>query len=151
MFGDNLKDIQFSQWLCKEYKISDLKEILEWRGSKQGRPVKITKYTKIKVQDFWRENSIISVDHRNMRHFVRVAAKNVPKIATELLDHDAKVTKVTAKRGWKYQADRYVTTKTYRKLYQKFVSLNGPVLSYGSFVQLKPLLVKKRVACVSHA
>ena len=113
LFGDNLKDIQFSQWLCKEYKISDLTEILEWHGSKQGRPVKITKDTKIKVQDFWRENSIIRVDRRNMRHFVRVAAKNVPKIASELLDHDAKVTKVTAKRGWKYQADRYVTTKTY--------------------------------------
>ena len=72
-FGDNLKCDFYAEWLAQEIGICSLQElhnILRHKDTKSilGRPCNITVETKLKVQDYWKANSVISVDRRNQRN-----------------------------------------------------------------------------------
>ena len=95
---------------------------------------------KKKVQQFWKKNSVISVDRRNGRNTMKIAKKNIAKPVRELLDQDENVTYVETKRGWKLQTDRYVYTKPVRVLYKDFTALHGKI-SLGNFQQLQPFYI----------
>ena len=121
--------------------VNDLFKCTE-KKSTQGRPVKLTKELKLKVQEFWRKNSIISVDRRNLRNVVMIVSKNVKRVAADLLDDNDMVTKVKTKRGWKYEAERYISTRTFRYLYLKFISQNeDDSISFGTFFQVRPFYI----------
>ena len=106
----------YAEWLAQEigiYNLQELHNILRHKDTKSilGRPCSITVETKLKVQDYWKANSVISVDRRNQRNNIRVAKKSVSKIACDVLDKDGRVTLVETKCGWKFQSDKYIYTK----------------------------------------
>ena len=76
------------------------------KASMLGRPAKISKEHKIIIQEYWKRDTVSSVDRRNLRNCVQKIFKNINKIARNVLDQDKLVIVVTTKRGIKYRAER---------------------------------------------
>ena len=47
------------------------------------------------------------------------------------------------KRGYKLQAYKRITTKSYKSLHQDFQKLYNPTISYGSFINLKLFYISR--------
>ena len=140
--GDEFQNPTFAMWLGAELGLNDLHNFLKFSSAKSttGRPPVITKDTKTVVQTFW-NHSIISVDRRNLRNSVNISKKKVSKVAVDVTEEDILVTVASTKRGFKYKADRYISTKSYLLLYKKFCDTHNIKISYGNFVQLKPFYI----------
>ena len=136
MFKNDMDNL-FTTWLSYELGFKtheDFHEYLKFvekvytRNSSRAR---ILTSDAESVHSFYKEHSIISVDRQNDRHMVHI--KN-----TKL--HELSRTVVETKFGPKLQANRYVYTKSTRKLYNSYLKEHDFV-SYASFLRLKPFYI----------
>ena len=87
---------------------------------------------------FWFTHSIITVDRRDDRNKVIIAPSKIYPSARCFISQDKNI---TVNEKGKYQAHRYVYTKSVRHLHAKYVNDNEYV-SRGIFHRLKPFSIQ---------
>ena len=88
------------------------------------------------VYNFWKVNSEISLHRSKGRHLVNISKENVLNQVVDLNDSD--ISTVETKRGFKIQAHKRITTKSYKNLHKDFQQLYNSTISYGTFTNVKP-------------
>ena len=89
---------------------------------------------------FWKENSIISVDRRNDRHYVKVSPHKLHRLTRDIDDYNVK--KFTTEKGKeKLKGHKHIYTKSVKGLHEEFTLKTGDSISLSSFYLLKPFYV----------
>ena len=105
---------------------------------------------RVKVYNYWKPNSIISVDRRNGRHQVRISKEKMRYLCQDIPDDD--ISSVPTKQGIKFEGHCHIYTKPVRNLHACFISENS-YISYVSFLALKPFYIfppteKEKESCM---
>ena len=138
VFSEDLKNDMFSEWLSNLLGFRsdiDFRDFLEYADkeiSQRGRKShKLDAQIALKVYQFWKNNSIISIDCRNDRNVVRISKAKVNSLCRDI--EDSNVSPVQTKFGEKLQAHRYIYMKSICKMYTSFIKSNNKYVSMSTF------------------
>ena len=128
-FGGKSVEVDFQMWLVDALKLKDRNELIIFLSYSAKESSAITprgrKLLSISEHEsaynFWEVNSEISIHRSNGRHFIKISKEN---ILTQVSDiQDSNISTVETKRGYKLQAYKRITTKSYMSLHQDFQKL----------------------------
>ena len=147
-FDEKLAERSFFVWLGRELSIGGEKQFKDFLSyatkdkyygyAKYHVNLTISFDLRVKVYEYWKNNSIISVDRRNDLYKIRTSKKKISNLAKDIIDDD--VNSVVTKRGVKLEARRYIYTKPVRTLHSAFIDGND-YISLGTFWSLKPFYI----------
>ena len=145
IFRSNLEDDKFVSWFSAEMNFKDVnsfKHFMIYANTSTpviGRPVRITQSVAQNIYNFWKENSIISVDRRNNRNVVKIKQEKINQHVRHIEDSRVKVVMTNGRE--KLHGDRYIYTKSVRELYREYVLKFGDEVSQTMFFKLKPFYI----------
>ena len=145
-FGEKLDDEKFFQWLSEYLKFSSADEFRNYlkyadiNAPFRGRKTKITKDIAVRIHNFWKENSIITVDRRNDRHDIKISPHKIHKLVRDI--EDSNIEQFRNEKGKeKLKGHRHIYTKSLKALYEQFTLETGEEISMSSFYMLRPFYV----------
>ena len=150
IFVERLHDIDLQLWLVEKFWLKNREELLlflEFASNDDiftpcGRRL-LSVEERQRVYDFWKLNSEVSVHRSNDHHLVKINLENVRPQVADLEDDN--ISLINTKRGEKEQAHKRVATKYCKTLHSdyNYKQIYGSEISYGSFINLKPLYVPR--------
>ena len=154
-FGDMLSDTVFIKWLSNQlgYKPGRLLSLLKtgqefsWKSRNS-----LNVETHQEVYDFWKKNSITSVDRRNGRNKIKIPKMKYLSscfqyISDNNIQEEAHVHKKTKNEKKYMSAQRMVQAETVEKMYANFVKEKSSKISKSTFFKYKPFYVEPATIC----
>ena len=154
LFGSDLEDPGFFHWLALALSFktdADFRRFMLYADTKtsqkwdwQRRKSLSSENAKL-AYTFWKENSIISVDRRNIRNVVRVSPKKIYKPVRDIDDDNVKTCIIKMKKSGneykKLAGHRHIYTKAVTTLYNIFIEKHRKVLGESPFYRCKPFYI----------
>ena len=120
IFKSKLDDANFVSWFVAEMKLKDVtvfQNLMKYANVKapiRGRKTKISDAVALNIYNFWKENSIISINSRNDRHVVKTVREKINSHLRKYIKDDERVKIVVDEKGKeRVHGDRHIYTKQF--------------------------------------